>query len=127
MPGLRSTRPRLPMLAVGAAAILILAACGDASRLRLLRPKRLWRRRRLQVEETAAPEEATAEASPTVTEEATPSRCGRHAGGRGGDAGRRWRRRRSRRATPVAEAATPVAAGSNSDRERRRPSPRRRR
>ena len=29
MPGLRMTRPRLPMLAVGIAAILILAACGD--------------------------------------------------------------------------------------------------
>ena len=29
MPGFRLTRSRLPMLAIGAVAILILAACGD--------------------------------------------------------------------------------------------------
>ena len=29
MPGLRSTRPRLPLIAVGAAALVILVACGD--------------------------------------------------------------------------------------------------
>src|SRR5919107_602686 len=66
MPSLRSTRPRLPMLAVGAAAILILAACGDeapppaptAAVVATEAPP---------VEETATPEEVTA-----VAEQATP-------------------------------------------------------
>src|SRR5215203_5715972 len=82
MPSLRSTRPRLPMLTVGAVAILILAACGDeappptptAAVVATQAP---------EVEETATTEEATA-----VTEEATPA---------------------ARAATPVALEATPVA------------------
>ena len=88
MPGLRSTRPQLSVLTMSAVAIVILAACGDqapppaptAAVVATQAP---------QVQKTAAPAAATAQATPVVAEEATP---------------------RVRLATPVAARATPVAA-----------------
>src|SRR5215212_10074212 len=89
MPGFRSTRPRLPMLSVGAVAILILAACGDEA------PpptptEAVVATEAPEVEETAVPEEATAVAKVATPEAqaATPV---------------------SLEATPVAAVATPVA------------------
>ena len=65
MPGLRSTRPRLAVLAMSAVAVLILAACGDqapppAPTAAVVATKAP------QVEETAAPAAATAQATPAT-------------------------------------------------------------
>ena len=105
MPGLRSTRPRLPVLAMSAVAILILAACGDE-----------------------APPPTPTEAV-VATEVPAGRRDGYHRGGhRGGVPGRRrggnacgstryagrcgGDHRSPIAATPVAEAATPAVPGA---------------
>ena len=98
MPGLRSTRPRLPMLALGATAILILAACGDEA------PpptptEAVVATEAPQVEETATPEEPTPSVSRQLPRQRGPRRW-------------RWKRRLRRVATPVAEVATPVVPGA---------------
>src|SRR4051794_27648139 len=67
MPGLRSTRPRLPMLAVGAAAILVLAACGDQAPAPTP-TQAVVATNAPQVEKTA-----TAEETAPVTQRATPA------------------------------------------------------
>ena len=103
MPDLRSTRPRLPLLAVGAVAILFLAACGDEA------PpptptEEVVATEVTEVEETVVADEATAEASPEVSVEIIIDDDGTPEGAIATPIGAG--------ATPVDAGATPVGAGA---------------